>query len=540
MNHTQLQSYDAIIVGGGLAGLSCAVFLSQSGKRILLIEKNAELGGLVHSFNRDGFVFDAGARAILGVVLNMLKELKLEVEVVPSKVSLGVEDHIILIDDASSVMDYRDLLKKMYPDRTEEIDHFIRAMVKIIKLIDIIYGIDNPLFKDIPGDKSYLLKELLPWLPKFLYAMNRMEALSEPCEEYVQDLVQDQGLADIIAQHFFKGTPAFFALSYFTLYRSYVYPKGGTGAVTEALAKKIREHQGEILTNTVIRQVQADRQVVVDDQGMEYRYRNLVWAADLKTLYDITELGSLSPAVKRRVEDRKAQITQGKPSESVFSLYLGVDLPVAYFKKALTGHLFYTPSRKGLGSIHRNELTQLLEKWEQLEKGEILSWLSRFLKYNTFEISIPAVRDSSLAPEGKTGLIISVLMEAELFKKVDASGWYEEFRIEIENTILRILSESLFPELKDRVERQFSFTPLSIEKRVGSTDGAIVGWSFQAPIPVIDQMRKVNQSIRTPILNVFQVGQWAYSPAGTPTCIITGKLAADQIAKKDKGRSGPG
>jgi phytoene dehydrogenase-like protein len=95
MNNADQKRYDAIIVGGGLAGLTSAVFLSQAGKKILLIEKNAEFGGLVNSFERDGFVFDAGARAILGVVLAMLKDLNLDIEVLSSKVSQGVVDKII-------------------------------------------------------------------------------------------------------------------------------------------------------------------------------------------------------------------------------------------------------------------------------------------------------------------------------------------------------------------------------------------------------------------------------------------------------------
>ncbi|WP_106449248.1 phytoene desaturase family protein [Trichococcus alkaliphilus] len=534
MDNAEQKRYDAIIVGGGLAGLTSAVFLSQSGKKILLIEKNAEFGGLVNSFEMDGFVFDAGARAILGVVLAMLKDLNLDIDVVSSKVSLGVEDKIIGIEDSNSVGEYRELLVSLYPDSVEDIDKFIEVMIKIMKLIDIIYGIDNPLFKDIKRDKEYFFKELLPWLPKFMFAMNRIERLSKPCDEYLKELIKDPSLIDIISQHFFKGTPTFFALSYFTLYSSYVYPKGGTGKLAEALAEKIQEFKGEIITNTVVKKIYADQQFVVDENNNEYYYKDLVWAADLKTFYNITSLGNLAPKIRGKFEKTKELIAKGRPSESVFSLYLEVDLPVSYFKKSFNGHLFYTPSRKGLGNINKSELKGMLEKWGEIDKEEVLSWLDRFLKYNTYEIAIPAIRDSNLAPEGKTGLIVSLLMEAELFYKVKESGWYEEFREEIENKVISVLSESLCPELKDKVEKQFSFTPLSFEKRVGSTGGAIVGWSFEAPIPVVYKMQQVNKSINTPIPNIYQVGQWAYNPAGTPTCIITGKLAADRITKKNK------
>ena len=41
----------------------------------------------------------------------------------------------------------------------------------------------------------------------------------------------------------------------------------------------------------------------------------------------------------------------------------------------------------------------------------IQAWLKNVLSLTTYEIAIPVLRDSSLAPEGKTGLIISVLFD---------------------------------------------------------------------------------------------------------------------------------
>mgnify|MGYP000977394258 FL=1 len=71
-------------------------------------------------------------------------------------------------------------------------------------------------------------------------------------------------------------------------------------------------------------------------------------------------------------------------------------------------------------------------------------WLDRFLRYNSFEISIPALRDPDLAPEGKTGLLVSILMEYVQFEKLKESGWYDEFRDEFENRMIGILSESVY------------------------------------------------------------------------------------------------
>ena len=83
--------YDSIVAGGGIAGLTSAVYLAREGQKVLLIEKNNETGGLVNSFTRDGFHFDAGVRALLdaGIIFPMFEELGIELKHVKSPVSLG-------------------------------------------------------------------------------------------------------------------------------------------------------------------------------------------------------------------------------------------------------------------------------------------------------------------------------------------------------------------------------------------------------------------------------------------------------------------
>jgi hypothetical protein len=54
------------VVGGGISGLSLAWFLRQSlGKSasITLVEGSNQIGGWVRSIDRDGFLFEQGARS---------------------------------------------------------------------------------------------------------------------------------------------------------------------------------------------------------------------------------------------------------------------------------------------------------------------------------------------------------------------------------------------------------------------------------------------------------------------------------------------
>lgn len=355
-----------------------------------------------------------------------------------------------------------------------------------------------------------------------------------PVEEYLETIVKNPSLRDNISQHFFKNTPAFFALSYFSLYLDYFYPEGGVGKLPEALKDKIVECGGEIKTETKIIEVMVEKCLVRDQKNITYKYDNLIWAADLKTLYKIAETKGLLPNIKTKFEDTKNKMLKNRGGDSVFSLFLEVDEPLESFRKIAHGHFFYTPSKLGLGETHREELNNLLSNFENVEKEQILTWLDKFTNLNTYEISIPGLKEPGLVPPGKTGIIISFLAEYDLFNKIQKAGWLDEFIAELENRVLTVISDSVYPMLKDRTISRFSFTPLSIEKRVGSSEGAITGWSFQKYMPVINKIQIADRSVLTPVTSIFQAGQWAYSPAGVPMSILTGKLAADRALKQLK------
>ena len=528
------KTYDTIIVGGGIAGLTAAAYLSRARTKVLLIEKNRECGGLVNSFVRNGFHFDAGVRALedAGIVFPLLKDLGIQLDVVRSKVSLGIENKIIHIEDLSSLEEYRDLLTETFPESEGEIDEVLRIIRTVMKHMDVLYGIENPVFKDLKRDREFIFKKLLPWLPRFLWTVRRINGMNIPVEAYLTTILKNRSLRDMISQHFFKNTPVFFALSYFSLYLDYFYPKGGVGKLSEALKNKILEWGGEIKTETRIVQVAANKRLLKDQNNRTYQYGHLIWAADLKTLYKITETEDLSPRITKAFNDSKNMMLKNRGGDSVFSLFLGVDEPLESFRGIANGHFFYTPSKIGLGDTRWGELDHLLNNFEKIEKKQILAWLDKFTRLNTYEISVPGLKDPELVPPGQTGLIISFLAEYDLFRLVQEAGWLDEFISELEDRVLRVISGSVYPMLKDKIVLRFSFSPLSIEKRVGSSEGAITGWSFQKNMPVVNKIQSSARSVQTPLPSVFQAGQWAYSPAGVPMSILTGKLAADKALKK--------
>jgi phytoene dehydrogenase-like protein len=527
---------DVLVAGGGAAGLTAAAYAARAGRSVALFEKQARLGGLVQSVERDGFVFDMGLRAVenAGIVLPMLEELGLRLDAVPSPVSIGIGDDVIRVDSPASLADYRDLLVRTYPGSAADVDRIMALIRRIMKDMDVLYGIDNPLFKDVMRDRRYLFRTLLPWMVRFVATIGRINRMSGPVEALLDELTEDDGLKSIIGQHFFKGTPAFFAMSYFSVYLDYLYPRGGTAALMGLLEGYVRERGVDVRTELPIVGVDPVARTVTDRDGGVHGYQSLVWCADLKALYRAVDTAAIAdPRLAGAIVARREELEACGGSDSILSLFLSVDEAPEAFAAVSEGHFFYAPDARGLGDLHTRGLESLLaqDETEPLPVEPVKAYLDAYFARTTYEISIPVLKDPALAPPGKTGLIVSTLFDYTLTRRIQEAGGYDAFRDHAADAMTAAL-ERLYPGLGGKVLSRFMTTPVTLEAYTGNTEGAVVGWAFDgAHMPAVHQMQRVARSVLTPMPGVFQAGQWAYSPGGVPMAFLTGKLAAERARK---------
>ncbi|HKM30285.1 MAG TPA: NAD(P)/FAD-dependent oxidoreductase [Bacilli bacterium] len=520
-----MKEYDVIVVGGGIAGLTSAAYLCKYGYKTLLCEKEDRLGGLVGTFKEEGFAFDWGIRAFenSGILFPMLKNLGIEIDFVHSPVSIGIDTEWVRINSQADIDKYFQMLDKFFSDNGGEITVIAEEIYKIMGYMDVLYGIDNPLFLEGKMDKEYLMKILLPWLIKYLRDMRKVAKLNEPVNVFLGRFTDNQVLIDMITQHFFKDTPTSFALSYFGLYLDYCYPLGGTGVLVQKMTDYIVNNNGDIKTLSAITNVDHRNNTVQTANQETYKYKKLVWAANQKMLYQgITNLKSKDFLNKKEV------VAASHGGDSVLTLYVGTSLPKEYFQNICGAHAFYTPKKVGLST---------LKAWQEVEGGveKRLEWVKTYLETTTYEISSPTLRDDKLSPAGKTSLIISTLFDYDLDLHFSELGETKRFKEVYEATIIDVINNSIFPGLKDKIDFLRSSTPLTIAAKTSNAEGAITGWAFTNPVmPAENRFKKIAKSIKTPIKDIYQCGQWSFSPSGLPISVLTGKLAADAIKKNLK------
>src|SRR6185369_12953193 len=78
--HSNRDNEDAVVIGGGIAGLTAATFIARSGKSVRLFEQSRALGGRAQTKEQGGFYLNIGPHALYrgGRGMEVLRELGIE------------------------------------------------------------------------------------------------------------------------------------------------------------------------------------------------------------------------------------------------------------------------------------------------------------------------------------------------------------------------------------------------------------------------------------------------------------------------------
>lgn len=154
-------NYDVVIIGSGMGGMSCGLILAKEGKKVCILEKNAQIGGTLQTFKRDGAKFDTGVHYVGGLekgqpLYPYFKYLDIFKDVDIKKLDIDGYDRIsfdgdeIMYPHAQGYDNFKKQLLKYFPEEEEALDNYIKDIRELCNN----FGLYN-LFKDNSDVNEY-------------------------------------------------------------------------------------------------------------------------------------------------------------------------------------------------------------------------------------------------------------------------------------------------------------------------------------------------------------------------------------------------
>ncbi len=290
------EKFDVIIIGSGIGGLISGCYLAKSGNRVLLVEKNSNLGGYCASFQRGEYHFDVGVHYLGGVKDGIMGTIFDE---------LGLRDRIKII-------------------RIDPVDRILIPPKNIFIRADWKNTVEE-LQKQFPKEKenvykfiSFIKNNDLPRIYRKTLGLSFKKLLDDCFKSY-----EIKACFNVLLKNWGVCAQDISAFSSSILFKEYIldpgyYPLGGMQQLPNELGKIIIENNGKILFNKKVKQILIRNNNVTGvmlKSGERFQSNAVVSNADLRETF--TNL------LDAKVEE-SSLLNLCKPSATLFTVYLGV------------------------------------------------------------------------------------------------------------------------------------------------------------------------------------------------------------------------
>jgi phytoene dehydrogenase-like protein len=517
--------YDAVIIGGGHNGLTAAAYLGRAGRRVLVLERRGVLGGAaVTEEVFPGFRFSVCSYVVSLLRPEIIRELDLPrhgLEILPldgTFTPMPDGNYLWRMNDHDRTRAEIARHSKIDADTYDEYGHAMVRMARVVKPLLSMTPAD-PLSRDprelgAMASLAMRLRELTPGDARTLLQLMTMSASDFLDQWFETDVLKATMAASGIIGTFLgvrsPGT-AYVLLHHYMgeidgAFRSWGFAKGGTGAISAAIAGAARLAGAEIRSRVCVRRIRTahGRAVgVVLDSGEEIDAEILVSSLDpRRTFLELLDPQPLPPEFVEDVRRYKFRGSSGKVNLALDGLPEFTCLPEG--EAHLRGAISISPS-----------VDYMERAYDQAKYGE-------FSRRPYIDIVIPTLTDPTVAPPGKH--ILSCFVQYAPFTL--ASGTWDEQREAFGDAVVDTLAEYA-PNIRRIIRHRQVLTPLDLEREFGLSEGNI----FQGEMS-LEQLFFLRPApgwarYETPVRNLWMCGSATHPGGGVMGA--PGRNAAQRI-----------
>jgi prolycopene isomerase len=494
------RSWDVIVIGSGLGGLTAATRLARSGLRVLVLEQHVYAGGYAHHFLRKVkgtkivYDFDVAlhqtgdltpGRGMHGILtdLGVLERIKLNQFDIAYR-TVG-PDHDLQVPAAAK--DYESLLVDTFPEHAGGLRDLFATMAKI----------DT---REAGG-----------------LSAEAMATMSLTLQEFIEQHVKDERVAAIFSTlwGYIGMVPSrVSAFMYALMWNTYhlggcFYIQGGGQSLSDAFVDIIEENGGQVLLRTEVSKIISEGgRVVGVETPKQGRFRAPCVVSNAAAPVTFNELLDRPDLVQA---DRA--VGESLPIAcSIHQAYIGMRGDAAELGLADRG-AFYGRSY------------DFDAEWEAMERGDYHSqgWL----------VGNHNLADPGHAPAGRSIIHVSLMADGRLWTGLEEAD-YRERKRELEEFLIDRLVEQI-PDARERIELCETGTPHTMARYSRNPLGSIYGYAFTPESHSVFRPQP-----RTSLPGLYLAGAWTFPGAGFGGTMASGHNTAGLIFEDVEGRAPAG
>ena len=460
--------YDVAILGSGLGGLVCGYILSKNGFKVLLLEKNRQIGGCLQTFKRFGVKFDTGMHYIgsmlEGQILHRLfKYLNLLDNVPLNRLDENGYDIISIAGNqyryASGYDGFTEALSERFPDNRREIKEYVRQLQDIAN--------SSPL---------YNLRKVEEYV--FLNA----DYVKTSINEFIASITDNRRLQNVLAGNLplYAGvkdkTPTYIHALINNFYIQSAWRIiGGSDCIAASLANSIRKFGGEILANSKVCEIVCDDNKATGvrlEDGQFFEADSFISNIHPQAMLRLIDSRLIRKAYRARINDLESTIAN-------FTLYIK-------FKERATPYLNYNYFHFQQDDVWKandrkpgDPLHSYLFMHQCAEPDQQWAQSAEMIGYMRFD-EVSRWADTTVGHRGSDYLA---------FKQAVAEHYMD------------VLEQS-FPSIRSCIEGYETSSPLTYRDYTATENGSMYGIIRDKNFPT-----QTLVSQRTKIPNLFMTGQ---------------------------------